>query len=59
MDEDYEGKKWTEEFTDMTQSELMDWARKNRENRKIVFETQVLLLFLFYFRLIIFSEFSL
>ena len=41
MDEDYEGKKWTEEFTDMTQSELMDWARKNRENRKIVFETQV------------------
>jgi len=41
MDEDYVGKKWTEEFTDMTQSELMDWARKNRENRKIVFETQI------------------
>ena len=41
MDGDYEGKKWTEEFTDMTESELMDWAKKNGENRKIVFETQV------------------
>ena len=40
MDEDYTPKKWTEEFTDMTQSELMDWGKKNSENRKIVFETQ-------------------
>jgi len=25
----------------MTQSELREWAKKNRENRKIVFETQM------------------
>ena len=41
MDDNYTPKKWTEEFTDMTQSELREWAKKNRENRKIVFETQM------------------
>ena len=41
MDENYTPKKWTEEFTDMTQSELREWAKKNGENRKIVFETQM------------------
>ena len=41
MDEDYTPKKWTEEFTDMTQVELRDWGKKNSENRKIVFETQL------------------
>ena len=41
MDDDYTPKKWTEEFTDMTESELRDWAEKNGENRKIVFETQM------------------
>ena len=41
MDDNYTPKKWTEEFTDMTQSELREWAKKNGENRKIVFETQM------------------
>ena len=41
LDDDYTPKKWTEEFTDMTESELRDWAKKNNENRKIVFETQM------------------
>jgi len=41
MDDDYTPKKWTEEFSDMTEAELRDWAKKNRENRKIVFETQM------------------
>jgi len=41
LDNDYTPKKWTEEFTDMTQAELRDWASKNNENRKIVFETQM------------------
>ena len=41
MDDKYTPKKWTEEFTDMTQSELREWAKKNGENRKIVFETQM------------------
>jgi len=27
MDEDYTPKKWTEEFTDMTQAELRDWGK--------------------------------
>ena len=41
MDEDYTPKKWTEEFTDMTEAELRGWFSKNNENRKIVFETQM------------------
>ena len=41
MDEDYTPKKWTDEFKDMTQSELRDWGKKNNDNRKIVFETQI------------------
>ena len=40
MDEDYTSKKWTDEFTDMTEAELRGWFTKNNENRKIVFETQ-------------------
>ena len=41
MDNDYTPKKWSDEFTDMTESELRQWGRKNNENRKIVFNTQV------------------
>ena len=41
MDDNYTPKKWTDEFTDMTQSELREWAKKNGENKKIVFETQM------------------
>ena len=28
-------KKWTDEFKDMTQSELRDWGKKNNDNRKM------------------------
>ena len=41
MDEDYTPKKWTDEFTDMTEAELRSWFSKNNENRKIIFETQM------------------
>ena len=41
MDENYQGKKWTEVFPDFAQNELQDWGRKNAENRKIIFETQM------------------
>ena len=34
MDEDYTPKKWTDEFTDMTEAELRSWFSKNNENRK-------------------------
>ena len=38
MDNDYTPKKWSDEFTDMTESELRQWGRKNNENRKALFE---------------------
>ena len=41
IDDDYTPKKWSDEFTDMTQSELREWATKNNQNRKIIFETQL------------------
>ena len=35
MDDNYTPKKWTEEFTDMTQSELREWAKKMEKTEKL------------------------
>ena len=35
MDEDYTPKKWTEEFTDMAKSELMDWDKRIVKTEKL------------------------